>query len=128
METQVLEPLFTLAMSWITVILEIMGVGAMFIGVVMATLHFLPKKGRTEDERFEHYRRKMGRAILLGLEFLVAADIVNTVTAHLTFQQLGLLAILILIRTFLSFTIELEVDGRWPWQSRKAASGSRTAF
>jgi uncharacterized membrane protein len=122
METQVLEPYFTTVMAWITVALEAMGVGAIFFGIIAATVGFLRKKTSDEATRFEYYRRKMGRSILLGLEFLVAADIVNTVTAHLTYKNLGLLAILILIRTFLSFTIELEVDGLWPWHKDKEAA------
>lgn len=58
----------------------------------------------------------MGRALLIGLEVLVAADIIKTVALELTFESLGVLAILVLIRTFLGWTLTLEVEGRWPWQ------------
>ncbi len=62
-------------------------------------------------------RKRLGRGILLGLEFLVAGDIIHTVAVELTFQTVGVLAIIVLIRTFLSFTLELELTGRWPWQN-----------
>lgn len=119
MQIQLLEPVFTHVMQWITLILETMGVAAIFFGIVLATVEFFRRRIPDEEKRFDHYRRKMGRSILLGLEFLVAADIVNTVALHLTLTNLGLLAALVLIRTFLSFTIELEVSGRWPWQAKK---------
>ena len=67
---------------------------------------------------YETYRRRLGRSILLGLELLVAADIIRTVAVTPTFQSVGVLAIIVLIRTFLSFSLELEITGRWPWQKR----------
>ena len=65
---------------------------------------------------FHQVRQRLGRGILLGLEFLVAADIIHTVAVELTFVTVGVLAIIVLIRTFLSFTLEVELTGRWPWQ------------
>ena len=64
---------------------------------------------------FERYRNGVGRAILLGLELLVAADIIRSIVVP-TFRSVGVLAIIVLIRTFLSFTLEVELTGRWPWQ------------
>ncbi|MES2641607.1 MAG: DUF1622 domain-containing protein [Myxococcota bacterium] len=72
-------------------------------------------RGETEDN-YALFRRYLGRAILLGLEFLVAADIIRTVSHDPTLTGVTVLAMIVLIRTFLSFTIELEVEGRWPWQ------------
>ena len=69
---------------------------------------------------YETYRRRLGRSILLGLELLVAADIIRTVAVTPTFQSVGVLAIIVLIRTFLSFSLELEITGRWPWQKRSS--------
>jgi uncharacterized membrane protein len=66
------------------------------------------------------FRSSLGRSILLGLEFLVAADIINTVAVEPTLRSLAVLAGIVLIRTFLSFSLEVEIDGRWPWQ--KAAN------
>ncbi|MCP9488663.1 MAG: DUF1622 domain-containing protein [Solirubrobacteraceae bacterium MAG38_C4-C5] len=68
------------------------------------------------DDAFGKYRQGIGRAILLGLEFLVAADIIRTVAVDPTFAGAGVLAIIVFIRTFLSFALELEISGRWPWQ------------
>jgi len=62
------------------------------------------------------FRRDFGRAILLGLELLVAADIINTVAVDPTLRSVGVLAGVVLIRTFLSFSLQVEISGRWPWQ------------
>jgi uncharacterized membrane protein len=61
-------------------------------------------------------RGRLGRGILLGLDFLVAADIIHTVAVDLNFQTVGVLPVIVLIRTFLSFTLDVELTGRWPWQ------------
>ena len=66
----------------------------------------------------------MGRSILLGLELLVAADIIRTVAVTPTFESVGVLAIIVLIRTFLSFSLELEITGRWPWQKQPAGAAA----
>lgn len=73
-----------------------------------------------ERDSYERYRARLGRALLLGLEILVAADVVRTVTLEPTLRSLGGLALLVLVRTFLSWSIVLEVEGRWPWQPRGA--------
>jgi uncharacterized membrane protein len=64
------------------------------------------------------FRQQVGKAILLGLEFLVAADIIRTVAIAPTFAGVGVLAVVVAVRTFLSFALDLELTGRWPWQSR----------
>ena len=71
---------------------------------------------RSTGPIFHQFRQRLGRGILLGLEFLVAADIIHTVAVELTLKTVGVLAIIVLIRTFLSFTLEVELTGRWPWQ------------
>lgn len=65
---------------------------------------------------YEETRQRLARGTLLGLEVLVAADIIDTVAVDLSFKSVGVLAMILLIRTFLSFTLELELTGRWPWQ------------
>lgn len=70
---------------------------------------------------YERVRRQVGRSILLGLEVLVAGDIIRTVATEPTFTSVGVLALIVGIRTFLSFTLEMEVTGRWPWQARPDA-------
>jgi hypothetical protein len=78
------------------------------------------------DAAYVRYRRALGRAILLGLEFLVAGDIIRTVAISPTFTSLGILAIIVAIRTFLSTELELEIEGRWPWQRRGATAAAAT--
>ena len=73
------------------------------------------------------YRQLLGRSILLGLELLVAADIIRTVAVTPTFETVGVLAIIVLIRTFLSFSLELEITGRWPWQKQSGDPAEATA-
>jgi uncharacterized membrane protein len=67
---------------------------------------------------YESYKHQMGRSLLLGLEFLVAGDVVRTVALDPTLNNVGVLGILVLIRTFLSWSLAVEIEGRWPWQSR----------
>src|SRR6516165_2927112 len=88
---------------------------------------FLREGSRTHDWRsgYPGYRSDVGRGILLGLEFLVGADIISTITSPLTFESVALLAAIVFIRTFLSFSLETEIEGCWPWQraARDADTG-----
>lgn len=100
--------------------LEIAGVAIILLGIVLATLWFLrdgPRSGWAGA--YQAYRANLGRGILLGLELLVGADIIGTITAPLTFQSVGLLGVVVMIRTFLSFSLETEIEGCWPWQRRR---------
>lgn len=108
-------------------LLEIAGVAIILAGVVSATAWFIRDGLRTGDWRtsYESYRANLGRGILLGLELLVGADIIGTITAPLTFTSVGLLAVIIVIRTFLSFSLETEIEGCWPWQRRAAREADR---
>jgi len=101
--------------------MEAAGIGIIVLGGLAATATFLRCLLRTERfaDSYHRYREHLGRAILLGLEFLVAADIIGTVAVAPTFRNLGVLGLIVLIRTFLSFSLELEVNGRWPWQEPK---------
>jgi uncharacterized membrane protein len=106
--------------------LETAGVAIVVIGALGTTALFLwrsVKEGGL-NAAFTRFRNDFGRAILLGLEFLVAADIVGTVAIGPTLQDLSVLGLLVLIRTFLSFSLEVEITGRWPWQSRKPEDGT----
>lgn len=99
-------------------LLEMAGVAIILGGVVLASIWFARAGLRSRDWRhsYEQYRANLGRGILLGLELLVGADIIGTITAPLTFESVGLLAIIVMIRTFLSFSLETEIEGCWPWQ------------
>jgi uncharacterized membrane protein len=96
------------------------GVFVIVAGVVVATVFFLINTQRRENpnDTFRRYRQGLGRALLLGLEVLVAADIIRTVAITPTFQSVGILALIVVIRTFLSWSLEVELEGRWPWQAR----------
>jgi uncharacterized membrane protein len=100
-------------------VIDAVGVTVIVGGIALATT-LIARSGAAWDQRFRDYRRGVGRSILLGLEFLVAADIIRTVAVSPTFYGVGVLGIIVLIRTFLSFTLELEIDGRWPWQRQTA--------
>jgi uncharacterized membrane protein len=95
---------------------EIAGIGAIVIGSALATVAFLRGlRGDVAGESYRIYRQRLGQAILLGLELLVAADIINTVGVDPTLRTVAVLAGVVLIRTFLSFSLEVEIEGRWPW-------------
>jgi uncharacterized membrane protein len=101
--------------------LEIGGVGVVLIGVCVATVVFLRDcLARAWTTAYDRYRSNLGRGILLGLEFLVAADIIATVAAPLSFETVGALAVIVLIRTLLSFALETEIEGRFPWKRAEA--------
>ena len=96
------------------------GVAAIVAGTVVAVLGAAVRFRRHEPDVYTQFRQWLGRSILLGLELLVAADIIRTVAAKPTLTSVAVLAAIVLIRTFLSFSLELEITGRWPWQKRPA--------
>lgn len=103
----------------ISTAIELAGTIVITFGVLYSTVIFLRGKKSGEPSAYSHYRKNLGRSILLGLEFLVAGDIVSTVTVEPDFRSVGILAIVVLIRTFLSFTLDVEIHGRWPWQKER---------
>ena len=105
-------------------VIDAVGVAIIAAGLVYVTAVFAWRKtGVGDGDRYRRYRQAVGRVILLGLEFLVAADIIRTVAVSPTFRSAGVLALIVVIRTFLSFTLELELEGRWPWQRRPEHAG-----
>ncbi|UKA77153.1 DUF1622 domain-containing protein [Arthrobacter sp. FW306-07-I] len=102
--------------------LDFAGVAVMVIGALVSVPLALRRRnlpaggGRPGRSLYKEYRQLLGRSILLGLELLVAADIIRTVAVTPTFTSVGVLAVIVVIRTFLSFSLELEITGRWPWQ------------
>jgi uncharacterized membrane protein len=111
--------------------MDFAGVAVMVIGAVvsipMALRGYRPRRmpeGSEPLSVYRSYRQLLGRSILLGLELLVAADIIRTVAVTPTFESVGVLAIIVLIRTFLSFSLELEITGRWPWQKQPAGAAA----
>ncbi len=106
--------------------IDAIGVAVIAGGAVLAVVLTLAK-GRDEDGgAYDFFRRRLGRAILLGLEFLVAADIIRTVAVTPTGESVLVLGGIVLIRTFLSFSLQLEMTGAWPWQQRSAANTDKS--
>jgi len=107
----------------------VMVIGAL-ISIPLAVRGHQPRRlpeGAEKLTVYRSYRQLLGRSILLGLELLVAADIIRTVAVTPTFESVGVLAVIVLIRTFLSFSLELEITGRWPWQKEPRTSDSAEA-
>ena len=71
-----------------------------------------------DNRAYESYKHQLGKTLLLGLEFLVAADVVRTVALEPTLTNVAVLGLLVVIRTFLSWSLTVEIEGRWPWQTR----------
>ncbi|NYS60072.1 DUF1622 domain-containing protein [Halomonas salicampi] len=106
--------------EWGVATMELLGI-FIIIGFALYALIIEPiilLKQNKNEPIFYQVRQRLGRGILLGLEFLVAADIIHTVAVELTFKTVGILAIVVLIRTFLSFSLEAELTGHWPWQKK----------
>lgn len=111
-ESATLKPI----MHGVVLFFEVVGV-AVILGGFGIALFRAGRQWRTAGEgAFEMLRATFGRAILLGLEILIAADLVRTITVELTFYNLGVLAVLVGIRTVLSLSLEVEIDGQWPWK------------
>ena len=107
--------------EWGAAFMEVLGISIIVLlaiySIILGTVLML-KQGEMEIA-FREIRQRLGQGILLGLEFLVAADIIYTVAVELTFKTVGVLAIIVVIRTFLSFSLELELTGSWPWQRKE---------
>ena len=103
-------------------VLDGTGVAVIVVGVVIAAGTAAVRVSHHETGTYRRFRQQLGQTILLGLELLVAADIVRTVAAEPTLTSVAVLAIIVLIRTFLSFSLEVELTGRWPWQKTTAVS------
>lgn len=107
---------FESLMQGVVVFFEAVGVAVILGGFVLAVYRAVQQWRATGTGAFETLRATFGRSILLGLEILIAADLVRTITVELTFYNLGVLAALIGIRTILSLSLEVEIDGEWPWR------------
>jgi uncharacterized membrane protein len=110
-------------------VIEILAVGIIIVGTLIATGSYLWMriKGRGGMESYDHYKVDMGRALLLGLEILVAADIVRTVALEPTLTNVAVLGILVLIRTFLSWSLVVEIEHNWPWRIHETEAAATRA-
>jgi uncharacterized membrane protein len=100
---------------------EAMGVLLILCAFLWASVSFVVHAHEQVGHRYERYKLALGRALSLGLEFLVAADVIKTVTTAPSFTNIGVLAAVIVTRTFLSWSLAVEMEGRWPWQPAPGA-------
>jgi uncharacterized membrane protein len=110
---------------WIGIVgsgIEVFGVLIIVVGIAWSTMLYLRSLAGAS---YDAYKIRIGRSLLLGLEVLVAADIVKTIALDLTATSLALLAGLVVVRTFLSWTLVLEIEGRWPWQREPSLMSER---
>ena len=106
--------------------IDAIGVAVIAGGAVLAVFMTIGRIRREDGGVYEFFRRRLGRAILLGLEFLVAADIIRTVAVTPSGESVAVLGGIVLIRTFLSFSLQLEMTGAWPWQQRSVAAADKS--
>jgi uncharacterized membrane protein len=102
--------------------IEVLAIVLIVAYIFFGTARYLYARLRrhvTDPSSFDEFRAHLARSLLLGLEILVAADVVRTVTLELTLRAVAALGLLVLIRTFLSWSVVVELEGRWPWQARR---------
>jgi uncharacterized membrane protein len=108
---------FVEVIETIGMVIDATGVAVIVGGALVATALAVTRRG-SQGSRYEAFRRQLSRAILLGLEFLVAADIIRTIAITPTPKSVAVLGGIVVIRTFLSFSLQLEMTGAWPWQRK----------
>lgn len=107
--------------QWAGRLLDAIGVVVILAGVVVATVAVIVMAFRrgTMHQLYRTYRHNLARSILIGLEFLVAGDIIRSVAGNLSFDSVIILAVIVVIRSLLGVEFEMEIEGRWPWQRAK---------
>ena len=117
---------FEEAMDAIAQGVEIVGILVLVLGLAVALVRagLALVGGQGGEAGYRIVRTVFGRSILLGLEFLVAADIIRTVAVQPSLENVAVLGLIVLIRTFLSFSLEVEIDGTWPWRRAVGRAGT----
>lgn len=110
---------FQTLIEWVILGIEVLAIVIMVAFISVGTVRWLLQSRKQFEHAYKSYRILLGKSLLVGLELLVAADIIRTVTLELTLMNLATLALLVLVRTALGWALTLEVEGRWPWQERK---------
>ena len=106
---------------------EAVGAGIMVIGGLASLVAFVGDAAVVKKQgSYDRLRRNLGRCILLGLEVLIVADIVRTIVVDPTFESVTVLGIIVLIRILLSFSLEVEIDGTWPWDRWRERGAERS--
>ena len=98
---------------------EGLAVAVMVVFIVIGTVRWILHSLKRIEGTYERYRVTLGKTLLIGLELLVAADIINTVAIDMSPRSLAMLGGLVVVRTFLGWTVAVEIEGRWPWQKAK---------
>jgi uncharacterized membrane protein len=107
--------------------IDVIGVAVIAIGALISAASVVPLLRRRIGDPYRAFRERLGRSILLGLEFLVAADIIRTVAVTPDARSVAVLGGIVLIRTFLSWSLQLEVTGYWPWQAAQQRARQQAA-
>src|SRR5688572_4652733 len=116
---------FKYIIEWCVLIVEVLAVAVILAGVVLTVFqratvrHILRPR---ENGGYESYKQQLGRPLLMGLELLVAADVIRTVALAPTLENVAVLGLLVLVRTLLSWSLIVEMEGRWPWQAKVATT------
>lgn len=120
-------------MAWLvdvsTITLEMLGVSVIMFGVLISTITFaLRLRSLCFESSFRQFRADLGRGILIGLELLIAADILRSLVISPQLESIAVLAGIVLVRTFLSFSLQVEIDGHWPWSRTALQRSSRDMY
>ncbi len=100
------------------VAISLFAVAVIIVGFALAAARYTSGFRKVDlDQNFQQFKIQLGRALILGLELLVLSDVIETITVKSTFQSLGVLAFLVVVRTAVSWTLTLEIEGHWPWQT-----------
>ena len=113
--------------EWSSQGIQGLAVVILVVSIIFGSLRFLRQLSRHATDPYRAYKRLVGRSLLLSLEFLVAADVIRTVLLDLTAKGIGTLGELVVIRTLLSWSVAVELDGHWPWRSSELAARNENA-
>ncbi len=105
--------------EWSATSIELLTVVLIVASAIFGTLRFLVHLNRQVNDAYRNYKTHLGKMLILALEFLVAADIIRTVALEQTLPNVAILGLLVLIRTFLSWSLSVEIEGHWPWAARE---------
>ena len=115
------------AVEYVALGIEVLAVAVIVVGIAYATVSYvLGRAARGRPRQLDLYRERLGRGLLIGLEILVAADVVRTVALDPTLESVAVLGLLVVVRTFLSWSLVVEIEGRWPWQARRDTGAGGT--
>jgi uncharacterized membrane protein len=104
---------------------EVLAVGFMLTVILVGTVRWFVHFRKLEDQAYQRYRMVVGKAMLIGLELMVAADIIRTMLIEPTLLNMAVLASLVGIRTFLGWSLSVEIEGHWPWKGKVEGGGER---